>query len=95
MDIWIWIPLFDDDSSLNNTLSREAIETINRINIDKDDVDQNKACAICLLDYTMSEEVRELSCLHRFHEKCLFTWLESKRTCPVCREFLNYEEPFE
>ena len=91
MDVWIWVPFLDEDLSLNDTLSREEIETIPQIKIDQEDVDREEACAICLLNYTVSEEVRELPCRHRFHEKCLFTWLETRVTCPMCREILNME----
>ena len=26
-----------------------------------------------------------LSCNHKFHTKCIITWLSKKDTCPICR----------
>lgn len=46
------------------------------------------SCAICLVDFGDSEELRRTPCAggHAFHPKCLRGWLErSHTTCPVCR----------
>ena len=30
--------------------------------------------------------IREIkNCRHKFHQLCLDTWLENRRTCPICR----------
>lgn len=41
-------------------------------------------CTICLDDYEEKESLRALQCDHLFHEVCLATWLERKKTCPLC-----------
>lgn len=49
---------------------------------DKCDVDE---CSICLCAFSAGEEVRTLSCKHRFHCRCLDPWLVQRRNqCPLC-----------
>lgn len=43
------------------------------------------SCNICLGPYEVCEEVRTLSCLHRFHKGCIDTWLRERAICPVCK----------
>ncbi|KAJ5305334.1 40S ribosomal protein Rps16 [Penicillium atrosanguineum] len=44
-------------------------------------------CLICLSDYEVGEEVRELNkCKHVFHKDCIDQWLTTGRnSCPLCR----------
>lgn len=38
-------------------------------------------CTICLED----DAKHKLVCGHEFHSHCIKRWLQSNRTCPVCR----------
>ncbi|CAD26010.2 hypothetical protein [Encephalitozoon cuniculi GB-M1] len=40
-------------------------------------------CCICLEDIMGSRAA--VKCGHAFHSKCIYSWLEVKRTCPSCR----------
>lgn len=40
------------------------------------------SCVVCLENLT--RKARKLGCGHIFHDACVQTWLESKKTCPVC-----------
>nr|CAB3446308.1 unnamed protein product [Digitaria exilis] len=43
-------------------------------------------CSVCLEDFEAGEMVRRLpACGHLFHVECIDMWLDSHRTCPVCR----------
>ena len=46
-------------------------------------------CSICLEEMKKGEECRALPCSettnHRFHKKCIDTWLHKNTTCPTCR----------
>ncbi|XP_020180581.1 RING-H2 finger protein ATL39-like [Aegilops tauschii subsp. strangulata] len=44
-------------------------------------------CAICLEALVGGAECSEVpACRHVFHRGCLALWIESKGTCPLCRE---------
>ena len=85
---WWWVPLEIVDDV---PLTKEEKESIKVVQISQENVDQNLACAICLVEFEVNEDARELNCggHHKFHEICLFTWLEDKITCPMCRERLK------
>ncbi|KAL9131541.1 MAG: hypothetical protein Q9217_000555 [Psora testacea] len=44
-------------------------------------------CLVCLEDYQVGEEVRQLAqCSHLFHRECIDEWLTTGRnSCPLCR----------
>ncbi|XP_071721994.1 RING-H2 finger protein ATL30-like [Rutidosis leptorrhynchoides] len=47
-------------------------------------------CAICLGDFRDDELLRLITvCYHIFHQECIDLWLESHKTCPVCRGNLD------
>ncbi|MFS8012243.1 putative transcription factor C2H2 family [Helianthus anomalus] len=49
------------------------------------------SCSICLADYVATDMVRLLpECGHLFHVECIDTWLKVHRTCPVCRNSLEF-----
>ncbi len=46
-------------------------------------------CGICLETVKIGEEIRVLPCSttvnHKYHAKCIDTWLKDNDTCPQCR----------
>ncbi|CAI8584078.1 unnamed protein product [Vicia faba] len=47
-------------------------------------------CAICLMEFEDDSMLRHLTiCCHVFHQECIDLWLESHKTCPVCRTDLD------
>lgn len=42
-------------------------------------------CCICLDGYSRGDLMSELVCGHRYHSKCITTWLEQEANCPYCR----------
>ena len=50
--------------------------------------DQAEECAICLGCFEEHDELRALSCQHRFHRVCIDRWLISRAdapSCPLCK----------
>jgi hypothetical protein len=46
---------------------------------------ENKTCAICLEPFEVKEVVKIVPCLHRYHLKCIDTWLREHAICPICK----------
>ena len=90
MDWMWWIPL---EIEIDEPLTEEERDSIQVVQISQEDVAKNLDCAICLVDFVVGEDARELNCggRHKFHQVCLFTWLEYEQTCPKCREPLDFD----
>ncbi|GAB4834757.1 hypothetical protein Ancab_033022 [Ancistrocladus abbreviatus] len=51
-------------------------------------------CAICLCEFDDHDLLRLLTrCCHVFHKDCIDLWLQSHRSCPVCRRSLDEAPP--
>lgn len=48
-------------------------------------INDQTQCSICLDDYCENKALFRLYCNHVFHGDCLSTWLEKKRSCPLCK----------
>lgn len=59
-------------------------------------VQENRDCAVCLLEFEDDEYVRTLPvCSHAFHVDCIDIWLRSHANCPLCRAgIFRPESPF-
>ncbi|KAB2064384.1 hypothetical protein ES319_A09G015100v1 [Gossypium barbadense] len=70
--------------------SKASIEAMPRIKVKE----SGKDCCICLEDFEVEEEGREMPCKHVFHSGCIEKWLLIHGLCPVCR-FLMLPETAE
>ncbi|KAJ9179933.1 hypothetical protein P3X46_008243 [Hevea brasiliensis] len=48
-------------------------------------VEQSLQCSICLEEFDIGDEAKEMPCKHKFHSGCILPWLEIHSSCPVCR----------
>lgn len=48
-------------------------------------IDQDLQCAVCLEEFVMGNEAKEMPCKHKFHGECIMPWLELHSSCPICR----------
>eukprot|EP00928_Gymnodinium_smaydae_P044903 TRINITY_DN2997_c0_g2_i1.p1 TRINITY_DN2997_c0_g2~~TRINITY_DN2997_c0_g2_i1.p1 ORF type:complete len:665 (+),score=90.52 TRINITY_DN2997_c0_g2_i1:73-2067(+) len=49
------------------------------------------ACAICLDAMSCGNHVSRLPCGHCFHRSCIWGWLASNQTCPLCKRSICSE----
>jgi hypothetical protein len=47
---------------------------------------ENDSCSICYNDYEKGENACKLQCNHFYHKQCILRWLETSKTCPLCRQ---------
>lgn len=59
---------------------KEAIDALPTVK-----VAENLNCSVCLDDFELNAEAREMPCKHKFHSGCILPWLELHSSCPVCR----------
>ncbi|KAH7846743.1 hypothetical protein Vadar_017626 [Vaccinium darrowii] len=81
----------DKDSPL--PASKKSIEAMPTVKVTESETESlgSESCAICLGEYEIGEEAKEMPCKHRFHSACIDKWLGIHGSCPVCR----YEMPVE
>ncbi|KAK7820479.1 uncharacterized protein LOC111999263 [Quercus suber] len=70
--------------------SKGAIEAMPRVTVTAEESD--KACSICLEEFEVGGEAREMPCKHKFHSDCIENWLRVKGLCPLCRFVMPMEE---
>jgi hypothetical protein len=70
------------------TLTEEEFDNIDNIKISSDNFEKyNERCHICIDEYKIDDVIVQLECKHRFHKKCIKTWLcKENVSCPVCRK---------
>ena len=52
-------------------------------------------CAICLEDLWTNKQLKLPHCSHQFHFRCISKWLQSRNSCPLCREIVFVKSDFE
>ncbi|KAK8644333.1 hypothetical protein V6N13_123643 [Hibiscus sabdariffa] len=67
--------------------SRASIEAMPRIKVEESGSD----CSICLEEFEVDEEAREMPCKHVFHSGCIEKWLQIHGSCPICRFLMPAE----
>uniref|UniRef100_A0A0E0M042 RING-type E3 ubiquitin transferase n=1 Tax=Oryza punctata TaxID=4537 RepID=A0A0E0M042_ORYPU len=48
-------------------------------------MEEEKACTICLETFIAGEQVVATPCNHIFHQGCITPWVKGHGNCPVCR----------
>ncbi|XP_019163739.1 PREDICTED: E3 ubiquitin-protein ligase RDUF2-like isoform X2 [Ipomoea nil] len=66
---------------------KEAIEAMPTVK-----VEDSMQCSVCLEDFEIGCEAKEMPCKHKFHSGCILPWLEIHSSCPVCRHQLPFDD---
>merc|ERR1712129_649204 len=45
-------------------------------------------CSVCLVDFEVGDDARQLPCSHIIHVQCIDGWLARRWACPLCRREL-------
>ncbi|XP_039782033.1 E3 ubiquitin-protein ligase SIRP1-like isoform X2 [Panicum virgatum] len=79
------------ESDLNRSgtppAKKEAVAALPSVNIK-----EVLGCSVCLEDFEMGAEAKQMPCQHKFHSQCILPWLELHSSCPICRFQLPTEE---
>ncbi|KAK4313522.1 hypothetical protein Pmani_015137 [Petrolisthes manimaculis] len=51
-----------------------------------DESKKSGECVICMIDFSVGDQVRYLPCMHTYHTQCIDDWLMRSFTCPSCLE---------
>ncbi|XP_066246651.1 E3 ubiquitin-protein ligase Iruka-like isoform X1 [Euwallacea similis] len=79
------------DSAGPPPVSKAVIDGLQVVEVTQEQVAQNMQCSVCWEQFQLKELVRQLPCLHIYHESCIRPWLELHGTCPICRQNLTDE----
>lgn len=80
-------------------LNKETIDSMSTVKYsqtrNKNLDEEARTCPICLEEFQEGEDLRFLWCMHRFHQKCVDSWLEKHTNCPICKkDFSEAEQDF-
>ncbi|OIT35540.1 PREDICTED: probable E3 ubiquitin-protein ligase RHC1A [Nicotiana attenuata] len=68
--------------------SEESIDSMPAVKI----VEEGVECAICLLEFEVGGEAKEMPCKHKYHVDCVDKWLKINGSCPICRYKMPVDE---
>ncbi|KAE8726319.1 hypothetical protein F3Y22_tig00007099pilonHSYRG00033 [Hibiscus syriacus] len=69
--------------------SKASIEAMPSVEVDESEYGE---CVVCLEEWKPGEVAKEMSCKHKFHDRCIEKWLGIHGTCPVCRYKMPVDE---
>lgn len=77
----------DDTNKGMIALKNISEDIICKIEVEKDgNFDGRIECPICLDKIKYTDSILVTDCKHCYHKDCIGKWLESKSSCPLCRE---------
>ena len=75
-----------NDEDINKYLNEIEINEISLKKYNK------QKCIICLDNYSISDKICFLPCLHYFHFNCIKNWVKESNKCPICKHNIKKNE---
>ncbi|QCE00343.1 RING finger protein 44-like [Vigna unguiculata] len=72
--------VFEGDKSGCSTI---AMNGLSRVRVSE--IDKLFRCPICMDEFKVCDQAYRLPCTHTYCSECILRWLNSSKTCPVCR----------
>ena len=73
-------------------LTKEKIENLpimSYVMRNRDGEGEEPKCMVCMEEFLETENLRVLTCFHKYHVACIDQWLKMKNFCPICKEAVN------
>eukprot|EP00747_Dinoflagellata_sp_TGD_P211397 gnl/TRDRNA2_/TRDRNA2_84628_c0_seq4.p1 gnl/TRDRNA2_/TRDRNA2_84628_c0~~gnl/TRDRNA2_/TRDRNA2_84628_c0_seq4.p1 ORF type:complete len:297 (+),score=39.77 gnl/TRDRNA2_/TRDRNA2_84628_c0_seq4:183-1073(+) len=71
--------------------TKSQISTLQVVRFSAKDCDAQCSCAICLSNFRDGNTLRRLPCGHHFHKRCVDSWLQRNKVCPLCMHAVDKE----
>ncbi|KAG5106466.1 hypothetical protein JHK82_043436 [Glycine max] len=72
--------------------SKAAIESMPVVKILASHTYAESHCAVCMENFEINCDAREMPCGHVYHSECIVPWLSVRNSCPVCRHEVPSDE---
>lgn len=80
--------IFVNNRRVNWAASESAIQGLEKVSViveEKDENGKSNECSICFEDFSNDNQASRMPCSHLFHTRCIYGWLHTRNTCPLCR----------
>ncbi|BAT84482.1 E3 ubiquitin-protein ligase RDUF1-like [Vigna umbellata] len=77
---------------LDRAASKAAIESMPVVKILASHAHAESHCAVCMENFQVDCDAREMPCGHVYHSECIVPWLSVRNSCPVCRRVVPSDE---
>ncbi|KAL9224336.1 hypothetical protein vseg_000380 [Gypsophila vaccaria] len=74
--------------------AKTAVEGLPSVDVTEEMMRSDSSqCAVCMDEFELGAQAKQMPCKHVFHKDCIVPWLELHNSCPVCRYELPTDDP--
>eukprot|EP00747_Dinoflagellata_sp_TGD_P211395 gnl/TRDRNA2_/TRDRNA2_84628_c0_seq2.p1 gnl/TRDRNA2_/TRDRNA2_84628_c0~~gnl/TRDRNA2_/TRDRNA2_84628_c0_seq2.p1 ORF type:complete len:299 (+),score=37.62 gnl/TRDRNA2_/TRDRNA2_84628_c0_seq2:183-1079(+) len=86
------VPVVEEEQKVQ-AATKSQISTLQVVRFCAKDCDGacDASCAICLSTFRDGNTLRRLPCGHHFHKRCVDSWLQRNKVCPLCMHAVDKE----
>lgn len=78
-----------DNSTGPPPMAKNDIQNLPNVCVTRDQIEKNLQCSVCMDDFKLEEQVKQVPCGHCYHKDCIVPWLELHNSCPICRKIFD------